>query len=48
MWDKPIRVDVNEYWTLDEALESIPQLQALGVDYVEQPLGRATPTVHES
>src|SRR5829696_3686495 len=38
VWDKPIRVDVNEYWTLDEALESIPQLQALGVDYVEQPL----------
>jgi L-alanine-DL-glutamate epimerase-like enolase superfamily enzyme len=38
VWDKPIRVDVNEYWTLDEALELIPQLQALGVDHVEQPL----------
>ena len=38
VWGKPIRVDVNEYWTLDEALELIPQLQALGVDYVEQPL----------
>ena len=43
MWDKPIRVDVNEYWTLDEALESIPQLQALGVDYVEQPLRAGDP-----
>jgi L-Ala-D/L-Glu epimerase len=36
--DRPIRVDVNEYWTLDEALESIPRLAELGVDYVEQPL----------
>ena len=43
VWDKPIRVDVNEYWTLDEALESIPQLQALGVDYVEQPLPAGDP-----
>jgi L-alanine-DL-glutamate epimerase-like enolase superfamily enzyme len=43
VWDKPIRVDVNEYWTLDEALESIPQLQALGVDYVEQPLRAGDP-----
>jgi len=43
VWDKPIRVDVNEYWTLDEALESIPQLQALGVDYVEQPLREGDP-----
>ena len=24
--DEPIQVDVNEYWTLDEALDSIPQL----------------------
>ena len=38
VWDRPIRVDVNEYWTLDEALESIPRLAELGVDYVEQPL----------
>ena len=34
----PLQVDVNEYWTLDEALEAIPQLAALGVEYVEQPL----------
>jgi L-alanine-DL-glutamate epimerase-like enolase superfamily enzyme len=38
VWAKPIRVDVNEYWTLDEALESLPRLAELGVDYVEQPL----------
>ncbi|MGZ4389790.1 MAG: dipeptide epimerase, partial [Gaiellaceae bacterium] len=33
-----LQVDVNEYWSLDEALESIPQLAELGVQYVEQPL----------
>ena len=38
VWEKPLRVDVNEYWTLDEALDAIPRLQDLGVDYVEQPL----------
>ena len=43
MWDGPIRVDVNEYWTMDEALESIPQLEGLGVDYVEQPLPAGDP-----
>jgi L-alanine-DL-glutamate epimerase-like enolase superfamily enzyme len=37
-WPGPIRVDVNEYWTLEEALDSIPRLRELGVDYVEQPL----------
>src|SRR5215210_2081993 len=37
-WAGPLRVDVNEYWTLREAVESIPKLQELGVDYVEQPL----------
>jgi L-Ala-D/L-Glu epimerase len=38
VWNRPIRVDVNEYWTLDEALDSIPRLAELGVDYVEQPM----------
>jgi L-Ala-D/L-Glu epimerase len=37
-WAGPIRVDVNEYWTLDEALEALPKLAELGVDYCEQPL----------
>lgn len=36
--DTPLQVDVNEYWSLDEALDAIPQLAALGVRYVEQPL----------
>jgi L-alanine-DL-glutamate epimerase-like enolase superfamily enzyme len=43
VWEGPIRVDVNEYWTLDEALDSIPRLEALGVDYVEQPLPAGDP-----
>ena len=34
----PLQVDVNEWWSLDEALEAIPQLAELGVQYVEQPL----------
>jgi len=34
----PLQVDVNEGWTLDEALEALPQLEALGVQYCEQPL----------
>jgi L-alanine-DL-glutamate epimerase-like enolase superfamily enzyme len=36
--DVPLQVDVNEYWTLDEALEALPQLAQLGVEYCEQPL----------
>ncbi len=36
--DLPLQVDVNEWWSLDEALDSIPELAALGVAYVEQPL----------
>jgi L-Ala-D/L-Glu epimerase len=39
----PLQVDVNEYWTLDEALDAIPQLSAIGVDYVEQPLPAGDP-----
>ncbi len=34
----PLMVDVNEWWSLDEALEAIPHLRALDVEYVEQPL----------
>jgi L-Ala-D/L-Glu epimerase / N-acetyl-D-glutamate racemase len=34
----PLQVDVNEYWSLDEALDSLPQLAELGVEYCEQPL----------
>ncbi len=34
----PLQVDVNEAWSLEEALEALPQLAALGVEYCEQPL----------
>ena len=34
----PLQVDVNEYWTLDEALEALPELARLGVEFCEQPL----------
>ncbi len=34
----PLRVDANAGWQLAEALEKIPQLAALGVEMIEQPL----------
>jgi L-alanine-DL-glutamate epimerase-like enolase superfamily enzyme len=34
----PLQVDVNEYWSLDEALGALPELATLGVQYCEQPL----------
>jgi L-Ala-D/L-Glu epimerase len=36
--DLPLMVDVNEAWSLDEALEALAQLRELGVEYCEQPL----------
>src|SRR5213592_3460079 len=39
----PLQVDVNEYWTLEEALDSLPQLAELGVEYCEQPLPAGDP-----
>jgi L-alanine-DL-glutamate epimerase-like enolase superfamily enzyme len=36
--DMPLQVDVNEAWSLDEALEAVSQLAELGVEYCEQPL----------
>ena len=41
--DVPLQVDVNEYWSLDEALDAIPRLAELGVEYVEQPLCAGEP-----
>ena len=41
--DVPLQVDVNEYWSLDEALEALPQLRELGVEYCEQPLPAGDP-----
>jgi L-alanine-DL-glutamate epimerase-like enolase superfamily enzyme len=34
----PLQVDVNEWWSVDEALDALPQLAGLGVEYCEQPL----------
>ncbi len=41
--DVPLQVDVNEYWSLDEALEALPELKELGVEYCEQPLPAGDP-----
>ena len=41
--DAPLQVDVNEYWTLEEALDALPQLAELGVQYCEQPLPAGDP-----
>jgi L-Ala-D/L-Glu epimerase len=35
---QPLMVDVNEWWSLEEALDALEQLAALGVEYCEQPL----------
>jgi L-Ala-D/L-Glu epimerase len=39
----PLQVDVNEAWEVDEALDVLPQLAALGVEYCEQPLVAGDP-----
>jgi L-alanine-DL-glutamate epimerase-like enolase superfamily enzyme len=36
--DLPLMVDVNEWWSLDQALDALPRLAELGVEYCEQPL----------
>jgi L-alanine-DL-glutamate epimerase-like enolase superfamily enzyme len=36
--DLPLMVDVNEAWSLEEALDALPQLAEEGVEYCEQPL----------
>jgi len=41
--DLPLQVDVNEAWSLEEALESLPALAELGVEYCEQPLEAGDP-----
>jgi galactokinase len=38
--DAVLRVDANSGWTLEEALQKIPRLAELGVEFVEQPLPR--------
>jgi L-alanine-DL-glutamate epimerase-like enolase superfamily enzyme len=39
----PLQVDVNEAWSLEEALDALPQLARLGVEYCEQPLPAGDP-----
>jgi L-alanine-DL-glutamate epimerase-like enolase superfamily enzyme len=34
------RIDANAGWTTEEALEKIPQLKELGVEFIEQPLAK--------
>jgi len=41
--DLPLQVDVNEAWSVDEALDFLPQLSELGVAYCEQPLPAGDP-----
>jgi L-alanine-DL-glutamate epimerase-like enolase superfamily enzyme len=41
--DVPLQVDVNEYWSLEEALDALPRLAELGVEYCEQPLPAGDP-----
>ena len=38
--DAILRIDANAGWTVTEALEKIPQLAALGVEFIEQPLAK--------
>ena len=39
----PLQVDVNEAWSLEEALETLPLLAGAGVEYCEQPLPAGDP-----
>ncbi len=41
--DLPLQVDVNEWWSLDEAVACCEELHALGYSYVEQPLKAGDP-----
>jgi L-alanine-DL-glutamate epimerase-like enolase superfamily enzyme len=38
--DAVFRVDANAGWTLQEALEKIPLLKEMGVEFIEQPLAK--------
>jgi L-Ala-D/L-Glu epimerase len=41
--EQPLQVDVNEAWSLQEALDMLPLLSELGVEYCEQPLPAGDP-----
>lgn len=38
--DATFRIDANAGWTVEEALVKIPQLEKLGVEFIEQPLAK--------
>jgi L-alanine-DL-glutamate epimerase-like enolase superfamily enzyme len=38
--DAVFRIDANAGWMLEEALEKIPQLAEIGVEFIEQPLAK--------
>jgi L-Ala-D/L-Glu epimerase len=38
--DAIFRADANAAWTVDEALEKIPSLKELGIEFIEQPLAK--------
>ena len=38
--DAAFRVDANAGWTLEQALQKIPRLKELGVEFIEQPLAK--------
>jgi L-alanine-DL-glutamate epimerase-like enolase superfamily enzyme len=40
--DKVLRVDVNGGWSLEKAVQNLPVLSSLGVEYLEQPLPRGS------
>src|SRR5262249_20608979 len=35
-----LRIDANAAWTVEEALQKIPRLKELGVEFIEQPLAK--------
>src|SRR5919201_1510175 len=41
--DVPLQVDVNEYWSLAEAIDALAELARLDVEYCEQPLPAGDP-----
>ena len=38
--DAVFRIDANAGWTVEEALQKIPQLKSVGVEFIEQPLAK--------
>lgn len=45
--DLNIRLDLNQGWTLKEALQNSPKLSPLDIEYCEEPLAKVTPENYE-